>query len=111
MILSELIGAPVVEGGTKVGQIADLRFRLDTLPDDADDQMPSARLYGVLVGPHSHASFLGYERTGVTRPWPIAQMLRWRERGSFLILWSDIAQLSADGVLLRTGARRWPSQL
>lgn len=110
MILSELIGAPVVEGGTKVGRVADLRFRLDEVPGD-DDQMPQARLYGILVGQRSPSSFLGYERVGVNKPWPIAQILAWRERSTFLVLWRDIAELSADGVLVRPGARRWPSQL
>ena len=108
MILSELIGAPVIEGADRVGRIADLRFVLD---DAADDQMPTARLYGVLVGPRAPASFLGYERAGVSRPWPVAQILRWRERGSFLVLWADVEQLSSDGVRLRSGARRWSSRL
>ena len=112
MILSELIGSPVVRGGERVGRVIDLRFVLARAPDVGDDAaMPEAHLYGILVSRHSPASFLGYERSGVNRPWPLAQLLRWRERGSFLVLWSDIEQLSGDGVLLRPGARQWSSQL
>lgn len=109
MILSDLIGSPVVAGGTLVGRVADLRFQLDDGPED--DRVPTARLYGIVVGPRPPASFLGYERVGVSRPWPIAQILRWRERGSFLVLWADVAQLSADGVLLRPEARRLSCRL
>lgn len=110
MILSELIGSPVVEGGDRVGRVADLRFVLDEVADDSD-RVPQARLYGILVGQRSTASFLGYERAGVSRPWPLAQILRWRERGSFLVLWADVERLSADGVQLRPGARRRPPRL
>ena len=118
MILSELIGSPVVQGGDRVGRVADLRFLLDTPPHTDTDTgvdtripMPEARLYGILVSPRAPGSFLGYERSGVTQPWPLAQLLRRRERGSFLVLWADVAQLSADGVLLRPNARRWSPAL
>ena len=114
MILSELMGSPVVDGGERVGTVADLRFVLDETVDNADPlrtAMPAARLYGVVVSPRSPASFLGYERSGVTSPWPLAQLLRRRERGAFLVLWRDIAELSTDGVLLRPGAQRWSAAL
>jgi hypothetical protein len=114
MILSELIGKPVVDGGERVGRVADLRFVLDAAPDTDDSlrtSMPQARLYGIVVSPRSPGSFLGYERSGVSRPWPLAQLLRRRERDSFLLLWADVAELSADGVLLRPGALRWSAAL
>jgi hypothetical protein len=114
MILSELIGSPVVQGGDRIGRVADVRFVLDAAPDISDNMrisMPEARLYGFLVSPGAPGSFLGYERSGVTKPWPLAQLLRRRERGSFLVLWADVAQLSADGVLLRPHARRWSTAL
>lgn len=110
MILSELIGAPVVDGGTRVGRVNDVRLVLDATPDQAEPDrtpMPTARLYGLIVGPSTAGSFLGYERSGVSSPWPIAQLLRWRRRDAFLILWRDVGGMSADGVLLRPGARRW----
>jgi len=71
MVLSELLGSPVVQGGDRVGRVADLRFVLDAAPDTSDDMrgpMPEARLYGLLVSPRTPGSFLGYERSGVTKP-------------------------------------------
>lgn len=115
MILGELMGAPVVEGGRRIGYLTDVRFVLDALPADTDradgDAMPQARFYGILVCPRSAHSFLGYERSDVTRPWPLAQLLRRRTRGSFLVLWDDIAQISSDGIQLRPDARRWSPAL
>lgn len=113
MILSELIGRPVVQGGERVGRVSDLRFVLErALPKGEDaESMPEASLYGILVGRHSQASFLGYERSDVNQPWPLAQLLRWRARDTFLVLWHDIELLSRDGVLLRPGAQRWSPQL
>jgi hypothetical protein len=114
MILSELIGSPVVQGGRRVGRVADLRFVVDADPDtdlEHHTPMPEARLYGILISPRAPQSFLGYERIGVTKPWPLAQLLRRRERGSFLVLWADVAQMSADGILLRPQARRWSPAL
>jgi hypothetical protein len=114
MILSEVLGSPVVQGGDRVGRVADLRFVVDATTDTGDDPripMPEARLYGILISPRAPGSFLGYERAGVTKPWPLAQLLRRRERGSFLVLWADVGQLSADGVLLRPHARRWSPAL
>lgn len=115
MILSELMGAPVVEGGHRLGYVSDVRFVLDLATTDASstdaESMPQARLYGILVCPRNAESFLGYERSGVTKPWPLAHLLRHRARGSFLVLWADIAQLSSDGVQLRPDARRWSPTL
>jgi hypothetical protein len=114
MILSELLGSPVVEGGHRVGWVADLRLLLDQAPDPdpaGRGEFPPARLYGVIVAPRRPGSFLGYERSGVSRPWPLAHLLGRRVRGSFLILWDDIAQLSGDGVILRRDAHRWSPAL
>jgi hypothetical protein len=65
--------------------------------------MAGARLFGLVVSPHSAASFLGYERTGPTQPWPLARILRWRHRGSFLVRWNDIAVIGPESVGLRAG--------
>ena len=115
MILSELIGSPVVEGGRRVGRVTDVRFVLDgPLPDAKEavaQPVPDARVYGILVSPRPQGSFLGYERSGVTSPWPLAQLLRRRQRGSYLVFWDDIGELSSDGVVLRPAARRWSPAL
>ncbi|MGN6240741.1 MAG: hypothetical protein ACTHNI_13520, partial [Cellulosimicrobium cellulans] len=130
MILGDLLDARVVgPDGEDLGFLVDVRLALDTLPDDApsdgdpDDAHPEdralsasvrrrdrvgrARVVGVLVSPRTGASFLGYERTEVDSPAIIAAFLRWRARGSFLVLWPDLAAIGADGVHLRPGATHY----
>lgn len=101
MILGDLLGRPVHgSDGERLGQVADARFIVDGAPRQL---MAEARLLGLVVSPHSASSFLGYERFGLDQPWPLAGMLRWRHRGSFLVLWADIAQLGPRSVRLREG--------
>ncbi len=109
MILGDLLGRPVLDAGQRIGLLTDLRFVLDE--QSTDQPTPPARLYGLVVSPHTAGSFLGYERAGVTSPWPISSVLRWRERGSFLVLWPDVAELSADRIVVRPGFRRWSTRL
>ena len=109
MILTELLGRPVYEDTTRVGVLTDLRFVLDD--QSTDHAVAPARLYGLLVSPHTSGSFLGYERRGVQAPWPIAPLLRWRERQSFLVLWSEVGELSPDRIALRPGFTRWSPEL
>jgi len=68
--------------------------------------MPPARLYGLLVSPHARSSSLGFERAGVRSPWPVAALVRWRHRGSFLVLWSDLTMISLGRIDLRPGYRK-----
>ena len=99
MILGDLLGTPVHDvNGTRLGRVADARFIVDGVPRQL---LADARLLGLVVSPHSAASFLGYERTGLTQPWPLAGLLRWRHRRSFLVLWVDIDQISPESVQLR----------
>ena len=99
MILADLLGTPVHDAnGTRLGRVADARFVVDGGPQQL---LADARLLGLVVSPHSAASFLGYERTGLTQPWPLAGLLRWRHRGSFLVMWADIARISSGSVQLR----------
>lgn len=101
MILGDLLGAPVRDSrGTRLGRVADARFVLD---GPSHQLLADARLQGLVVSPRSASSFLGYERYGVTQPWPLAGLLRWRHRGSFLVLWEDIERLGPEGVSLREG--------
>ena len=79
--------------GMRLGRVADARFVVDGAPHQL---MADARLLGLVVSPHSWSSFLGYERNSLTQPWPLAQLLRWRHRGSFLVLWEDIATIGTD---------------
>jgi hypothetical protein len=77
-----------VFGPDFVGFVTDARFRLDT----SSTGRP-ARLYGIVVSPHARSSSLGYERSDVRSPWPIAALVRWRHRGSFLVRWEDIERV------------------
>ncbi|TQJ57994.1 hypothetical protein FBY30_0195 [Arthrobacter sp. SLBN-83] len=109
MILGDLLGTPVLDAdGGRLGRVADVRFVLAGTPHQL---MAEPRLLGLIVGPHSAASFLGYERNGLTRPHLIARFLRWRHRGSFLVLWEDVAQVGARSVRLRPGFTRYSAAL
>jgi sporulation protein YlmC with PRC-barrel domain len=108
MILGDLLGRAVHDSdGVKLGRVADARFVLDGAPQQL---MAEARLLGLVVSPHSVSSFLGYERTGVTQPWPLPQMLKWRHRGSFLVMWEDIAMMG-ESVRLREGFTAYSPEL
>ena len=101
MILGDLLGVHVYDDdGARLGRVADARFVVDGAPRQL---MADARLLGLVVSPHSASSFRGYERTGLTQPWPLPAMLRWRHRGSFLVLWEDIGRIGAESVRLRPG--------
>jgi hypothetical protein len=100
MILGDLLGKGVYDGGTRLGRVADARFVVDGAPGQL---LAEARLLGLVVSPHSASSFLGYERMDLRQPWPLPSLFRWRYRGSFLVLWEDIAMIGAQGVRLRQG--------
>ncbi|MBE9927918.1 PRC-barrel domain containing protein [Cellulosimicrobium cellulans] len=131
MILGDLLDARVLgPGGEDLGFLVDVRLALDTLPDDGppaggadpDDAHPEdralneqvrrrsrvgrARVVGILVSPRTGTSLLGYERTGVTAPWPVPQLVRRRHRGTFLVPWDDVAAVGQGEVRLAQGYRR-----
>jgi hypothetical protein len=105
VIITDLLGARVF-GPHFVGYVSDARFTLDI----ASASRP-ARLYGIVVSPHARSSSLGYERSGVRSPWPIAALVRWRHRGSFLVRWDDIERLDRGRIKLRPGFTKVASQL
>ncbi|MGO4595630.1 PRC-barrel domain-containing protein [Leifsonia sp. 2TAF2] len=109
MILSDLLGNTVLTAeGERVGEVVDARLALDGPPDGL---LVAARLYGLVVSPHSHSSFAGYERSGVNAPALVARFLRWRERGSVLVLWPDLASIGDDVVRLRPDATLYSPRL
>jgi sporulation protein YlmC with PRC-barrel domain len=111
MILSDLLGLDVFDaGGTKVGRVIDMRFRLDEVPASGS-ALPQARLSGFLVSPRSRSSYLGYERKDLNAPWLVAKLEEWWHRGSFLVDWADVDSVGDDGVRLRPGYRRRSVQL
>ncbi|BCW81891.1 PRC-barrel domain-containing protein [Arthrobacter sp. NicSoilC5] len=109
MILGDLLGTPVHDAdGGRLGRVADVRFVLDGTPHQL---MAEPRVLGLVIGPHSTASFMGYDRNGLTRPRLVARILRWRHRGSFLVLWEDIAMVGPRSVRLRPGFTRYSAAL
>jgi hypothetical protein len=56
------------------------------------------------VCPRRAGSFLGYERSTMTEPRPLAALLAWRTRGSFFVLWGDMQLWNAGGVEFRDRA-------
>jgi hypothetical protein len=105
MQLSELLGLDVVDAtANRVGAVVDVRVAVS---GDLDDNPIAPRLFGLLVSPRTHSSYLGYERSDVGRPAVLAALLRRRHRGTFLALWDDIGRIDADCVSLRDGFHRY----
>jgi sporulation protein YlmC with PRC-barrel domain len=105
MLLTELLRLPVLNAaGARLGIVVDVRFAVDT------DSL-EASLRGLLVGRRAHNVFLGYERKSETAPALIARFLRWRERGTFLVLLDDVRSIEPDGVRLRTTYTRYAPSL
>lgn len=97
MIITELLSARVY-GPDFLGFVSDVRFSLDT-----ESVGLPARLYGIIVSPHARSSSLGFERSGLRSPWPIAALVRWWHRGSFLVRWADIERIDVNRIQLRPG--------
>ena len=108
MILTDLLGSEVF-GPRFLGYVTDARFVLDE--DSTDQPTPTARLYGLVVSPHARSSSLGFERSGIRSPWPIAALVNWRHRDSFLVRWSDIQRIERRRVQLRLDFARSSPEL
>lgn len=83
-----------------MGRVVDVRLVVGT-------DRPALTVQGVLVSPHTGGTFLGYERSRVRAPAPIARYLRWRHRGTFLLLWEDIARIDHGDVRARVDCVRY----
>ena len=79
MIITDLLGSRVF-GPDFLGFVSDVRFILES-----ESVGQPVRLHGIIVSPYARSSSLGFERSGVRSPWPIAALVRWRHRGSFLV--------------------------
>ncbi len=107
MLLNDILSLPVVGPEGRLGYVADCRFAIDGSPGPL---LADAQLVGLIVaGKHRHG-FLGYERTSVRSPAPLAWWFERRQRGSFLVLWEDIESID-DVVRVRPGYTRWSSAL
>lgn len=105
MIITDLLEARVF-GPDFLGFVTDVRFSLD--PHAIG--LPTT-LYGIIVSPHARSSSLGFERSGVRSPWPIAALVRWRHRDSFLVCWADIERFDERRIQLRPGFERASAEL
>ncbi|MDQ1512610.1 MAG: hypothetical protein QOC59_452 [Microbacteriaceae bacterium] len=109
MILGDLIGLPVRGAdGTKLGRVGDVRL---VALDAGYEVLGDTRVFGLIVSPRARGSQLGYERTGVRAPAPIAAFGRWRHRGTFLVRWEDVASITRLGVTLGAGHHRFSPEL
>ena len=109
MFLGDVLGAQVLEAGRRVGYLVDVRFLVPH--HTPGQQVGTPQVFGIVVCPRRASSFLGYERTGVTAPALLARLLTWRSRGSFLVLWKDVAEWGEGAVGLWEGAERFSPQL
>jgi hypothetical protein len=105
VIITDLLGSRVF-GPDFLGFATDVRFFLE-----AESVGRRARLHGIVVSPRARSSSLGFERSGVRSPWPIAALVRRRHRGSFLVRWDDIQRLDVDRIHLRPGFQRASPEL
>lgn len=109
MILTDLLELPVIDAdGNRLGRIVDARFSLTAPPGR---HIAGAELVGLIVGPHSGASYRGYERADMNSPRSIAAFIAWRHRGTFLVLWRDVAVLGSASVQLREVYTRYSAAL
>lgn len=103
MLLSDVVKLPVFANGELLGRVIDARFEVAVRDEEI---VGPARLLGLVVNHNNSASYLGYERTSVRRPWLLARYLAWRHRGAFLLAWKDIDRIGHSGVQVRPGFTR-----
>jgi len=108
ILLNDLLDHPVRSAGQPVGYVVDVRLQLDARR--TDERPGTARPVGLLVSPHHRKSFLGYERTGVESPRPIAWIAERLHRGTVLVPWEDVTAIGND-IELRPGFRRQSAAL
>jgi hypothetical protein len=105
MQLSDLLGVIVVDtAGRRLGTVTDVRL---AVPGALDSRGGRPSVFGLVVSPRTGSSYLGYERSQVRRPAVLAALLRWRHRGTFLTLWSDLHALDTDHITVRDGYQRY----
>lgn len=107
MLLSDVLSRPVIGPEGHLGYVADCRFTVAGTPGPL---LAQAQLVGLVVARKHVLGFLGYERTSVRAPAPLAWWFERRQRGSFLVLWEDIESVD-DVVHVRPGYTRWSSAL
>jgi hypothetical protein len=109
MQLSRFLGVRVIDAAQHpVGTIVDVRL---TMTGDPERDPAAPRVLGLVISPHTKASFLGYERSRADAPVMLAALFRWWHRGTFLAAWDDVARVESDLVKLRAGYTRYSAVL
>jgi PRC-barrel domain len=102
MNLSDLLASEVVDdNGSRLGTVEDVRVVQDgplLLPFGA-----AFRIDALVVGRHTIAIRLGYERGGIRGPWLLRGIFRSLERRAHVIEWADV--IDWDGRTVRVTAR------
>jgi hypothetical protein len=87
MRASELLGLPVTgRDGRRLGRVLDVRLVQDGPLMGAYAAM---RLDALVVGRHSIAAHLGYDRAKVGGPWLVSALVRAMTRGNGLLPWTE----------------------
>ena len=95
MRASELIGLPVVgPDGGRHGQVLDVRLVQDGPLRGA---WAALRVEGLVVGHHTLAAHLGYDRSSTTGPWLVRVVVQALTRSNRFLPWDD-ARLEDDTV-------------
>jgi hypothetical protein len=84
--------------GTRAGYLIDVRFVVDGAPDQL---LAHARVDGIVISPHTRASYWGYDRINVNAPVILGKLLAWMHRGTFYVQWKAIERVTRDAVWLR----------
>lgn len=108
VLLTRVLGLPVLQDGERIGYVVDARFVLDGAPEGV---FARARLLGLIVGPHARLGFLGYERKDMRAPRLLARALRRREHGAYLVGMEDVVEVAREHVSVRPDHRRWSTDL
>ena len=96
MRATELLGTPVLgPTGQRLGKVLDVRLAQDGPLVGADCAL---RIEGLVVGPESGGSHLGYDRAGVRGPAAIAWLARRVTSDNRYLPWEQVAGITDDSV-------------
>jgi len=103
MQMSDVLGVEVVDaGGSRLGQVTDVRFVQDGPYIEGFGQ--ALRVDALVVGRGGIASRLGYVRGGVRGPWLLRTLAAGLEGRAFLVPWLDVERTDAGFTARRTRA-------